>query len=73
MRLMHVDSSPKGVKSNSRMLSAYYVDLLEKKIPNLVVDYLDLSVDTPPHVTGEFAKATYTPASERTDESPLVY
>jgi FMN-dependent NADH-azoreductase len=64
---MHVDSSPKGVKSNSRMLSAYYVDLLEKKIPNLVVDYLDLSVDTPPHVTGEFAKATYTPASERTD------
>ncbi len=67
MRLMHVDSSPKGVKSNSRMLSAYYVDLLEKKIPNLVVDYLDLSVDTPPHVTGEFAKATYTPASERTD------
>lgn len=64
---MHVDSSPKGVKSNSRLLSAYYVDLLEKKIPNLVVDYLDLSVDTPPHVTGEFAKATYTPASERTD------
>jgi len=67
MRLMHVDASPKSALSNSKMLSSYYVDLLKKHIPDLEIDYLDLSVDTPPHVTGDFAKATYTPASERTD------
>lgn len=67
MRLMHVDASPKRTLSNSKMLSAYYVDLLKKQIPDLDIDYLDLSVDTPPHVTGDFAKATYTLASDRTD------
>ncbi|MCB5183646.1 NAD(P)H-dependent oxidoreductase [Methylobacillus gramineus] len=67
MRLMHVDASPKSNLSNSKMLSAYFVASLKKQIPELVVDYLDLSVDTPPHVTGEFAKATYTPAEERTE------
>lgn len=69
---MHVDASPKGAISNSRALSAYFVELLKNKIPDLVVDYLDLAVDTPPHVTGEFAKATYTPAPDRTDEMKKV-
>lgn len=72
MKLMHVDASPKGAISNSRALSAYFVELLKNKIPDLVVDYLDLAVDTPPHVTGEFAKATYTPAPDRTDEMKKV-
>ena len=67
MRLMHVDASPKSTLSNSKMLSAYFVELIKGQIPDLEIDYLDLSVDTPPHVTGDFAKATYTPASERTD------
>jgi len=67
MRLMHVNSSPKSTLSNSKMLSAYFVDLLKTQIHDLEIDYLDLSVETPPHVTGDFAKATYTPASERTD------
>ena len=72
MRLMHVDASPKSLHSNSKMLSAYYVDLLKQQIPDLEIDYLDLSVDTPPHVNGDFAKATYTPASERTGEMKKV-
>ena len=72
MRLMHVDASPKSLHSNSKMLSAYYVDLLKQQVPDLEIDYLDLSVDTPPHVSGDFAKATYTPASERTDEMKKV-
>lgn len=67
MRLMHVDASPKRQLSNSKMLSAYFVETLKKHIPGLTVDYLDLSVETPPHVSGDFAKATYTPAAERTD------
>ncbi len=72
MRLMHVDASPKSLRSNSKMLSAYFVDLLEQQIPELEIDYLDLSVDTPPHVSGDFAKATYTPAAERTEEMKKV-
>ena len=56
MRLMHVDASPKRQLSNSKMLSAYFVESLKKQIPELTVDYLDLSVDTPPHVTGDFTR-----------------
>lgn len=68
MRLMHVDSSPKKTQSNSKLLSRYFVEILKKSIPNLEIDYLDISVDTPPHVNEDFAKATYTPASERSEE-----
>lgn len=68
MKLMHVDASPKGAKSNSRMLAAEFVDMLGAETPGLTVDYLDLARDTPPHVTGDFARATYTPEAERTQE-----
>ena len=65
---MHVDTSPKLGKSNSRTLAAYFVELLRERIAGLESDYLDLSVDTPPHVTRDFAVATYTPEPERTPE-----
>lgn len=65
MRLMHVDASPKATLSNSKMLSAYFVEQLKQQLTGLEIDYLDLSVNTPPHVSGEFAKATYTPADQR--------
>lgn len=68
MKLMHVDASPKGAKSNSRMLAAEFVDMLGAELPGLTIDYLDLVQETPPHVTGDFAKATYTPEAERTQE-----
>jgi len=66
MRLMHVDASPKQSLSNSKQLSAYFVNQLTQQLPDLEIDYLDLSIDTPPHVSGDFAKATYTPADQRT-------
>jgi FMN-dependent NADH-azoreductase len=72
MRLMHVDASPKSSLSNSKMLSAYFVNKLILNFPELEVDYLDISVDTPPHVSGDFAKATYTPASDRTEKMKKV-
>lgn len=72
MRLLHVDASPKKALSNSKMLSAYFVESLIKQLPTLEIDYIDLSVDIPPHITGDFAKATYTPASERTEEMKKV-
>jgi FMN-dependent NADH-azoreductase len=72
MKLMHVDASPKGAKSNSRALAAHFVRLLQRRIPDLEIDYLDLAVAAPPHVTAEFAAATYTPAEQRTDAMRAV-
>lgn len=66
MKLMHVDSSPKGEWSNSRSFSRELIDLLWVSFPALEVDYLDLAADPPPHVTLEFAIATYTPPEDRT-------
>ena len=68
MKLMHVDCSPKGDISNSRSLSRFFSEALGARVADLSIDYLDLSVDPPPHVTAAFAKATYTPAAERTPE-----
>lgn len=66
MKLMHVDSSPKGERSNSRTLSREFITLLQAGLPQLEVDYLDLSASPPGHVTLDFAIATYTPPEERT-------
>ncbi len=54
--------------SNSRALSAYFVEQVRERVPDLSVDYLDLAVDIPPHVTESFAIATYTPADRRSPE-----
>lgn len=66
MKIMHVDASAKRERSNSRALSRYFLQRLREKRVDLEVDYLDVTVDTPPHVTEAFAIATYTPAQERT-------
>ena len=68
MKLMHVDCSPKGSISNSRSLSRFFSETLQARVDDLAIDYLDLAIDTPPHVTAAFAKATYTPVAERTPE-----
>jgi FMN-dependent NADH-azoreductase len=63
---MHVDASAKRERSNSRALSRYFLERLRGESVDLEVDYLDVTVDTPPHVSEAFAIATYTPANERT-------
>jgi FMN-dependent NADH-azoreductase len=63
---MHVDASAKRERSNSRALSRYFLERLRSEGLDLEVDYLDVTVDTPPHVTEAFAIATYSPANERT-------
>ncbi|OLL31316.1 NAD(P)H dehydrogenase [Burkholderia sp. SRS-W-2-2016] len=67
MRIMHVDASAKRERSNSRALSRYFLERLREQHVDFELDYLDVTVDTPPHVTEAFAIATYTPANERTD------
>jgi FMN-dependent NADH-azoreductase len=66
MKIMHVDASAKRERSNSRALSRYFLERLREERVPLEVDYLDVTVDTPPHVSEAFAIATYTPAHERT-------
>jgi FMN-dependent NADH-azoreductase len=66
MKIMHVDASAKRERSNSRALSRYFLERLREEHVDLEVDYLDVTVDTPPHVTEAFAIATYTPADQRT-------
>ncbi|MGF6633245.1 FMN-dependent NADH-azoreductase [Paraburkholderia sp. MM5496-R1] len=66
MKIMHVEASAKRERSNSRALARYFLERLREARVDFDVDYLDLTVDTPPHVTEAFAIATYTPAHERT-------
>lgn len=68
MKLMHVDSSPVGAKSRSRMLAREFTEMLRARDPNLVIDYLDLAEDAPPHLTGAFIAATYMKPEDRTPE-----
>jgi FMN-dependent NADH-azoreductase len=72
MKLMHVDSSPVGAKSRSRMLAAEFVEMLRTRDPRLTVDYLDLAVHAPPHMTGAFVAASYAKPDERTPEMNAV-
>lgn len=66
MKIMHVDASAKRERSNSRALSQYFLERLREEGVDIEVDYLDVTVDTPPHVNETFAIATYTPSHERT-------
>jgi FMN-dependent NADH-azoreductase len=72
MKLMHVDSSPVGTKSRSRMLAAEFVEKLRTLDPNLTVDYLDLAEHAPPHTTGAFVAASYAKPDQRTPEMNAV-
>src|ERR1700712_3875334 len=66
MKVLHVDASAKRERSNSRGLSRFFIERLRDEGVPVEIDYLDVTVDTPPHVTEAFAIATYTPAQERT-------
>ncbi|KXU87531.1 NAD(P)H dehydrogenase [Paraburkholderia monticola] len=66
MKIMHVDASAKRERSNSRALSRYFLERLRDERVEFELDYLDVTLDTPPHVTEAFAIATYKAAHERT-------
>src|ERR1700741_4758001 len=69
---MHVDSSPVGAKSRSRMLAAEFVEMLRARAPGLTVDYLDLAEHAPRHPTGAFVAASYAKPDLRTPEMNAV-
>ncbi|GAB2474834.1 MAG: FMN-dependent NADH-azoreductase [Comamonas sp.] len=53
MKLLHIDSSILGGNSVSRQLTAEAVQAWSAVHPNTQVDYLDLAVDTPPHLSAQ--------------------
>lgn len=71
MKLLHVDSSPKGDISNSKYLSQFFVDVLKAKDPSIEIDHLDLAENPLPHIDGKFAIAIYKSVYERTSEMNL--
>jgi FMN-dependent NADH-azoreductase len=68
MKLFHVDASAKCETSNSRALARFFIENLRSQGVEVEVDYLDVTVDTPEHVTQAFAVATYRAENERTPE-----
>jgi FMN-dependent NADH-azoreductase len=68
MKLFHVDASAKRETSNSRALARFFIENLRSQGVEVEVDYLDVTVDTPTHVTQAFAMATYRAENERTPE-----
>lgn len=66
MKLLHVDASPKGERSNSRALGRHFIASLRAQGVQLEVDYLDLRQQPPAHIDESFTIAAYTPTAERT-------
>lgn len=53
MKLLHIDSSPLGDASVTRLLTAAAVEAFRKADPSVEVSYRDLSAAPPDHLTGE--------------------
>lgn len=68
MRVLHVDASARTESSYSRELSRTFIDALRARIPSLVIDRLDLVVDTPRHIGLLETAAIATPEADHTLE-----
>ncbi|UOY05356.1 NAD(P)H-dependent oxidoreductase [Muricauda sp. SCSIO 64092] len=71
MKVLHIDCSLRHKGSVSRQLSQAFVDKLRKR-HSIEIDRLDLAVDTPPHISQDYAQAMYVPMDEHTTETKKV-
>ena len=53
MQILHIDSSITGSNSVSRQLTAQVVDNLKQATPDAKVEYLDLAVSAPTHLSAQ--------------------
>ncbi|GGH56382.1 FMN-dependent NADH-azoreductase [Comamonas phosphati] len=53
MQILHIDSSITGANSVSRQLTAQVVDSLKQATPDAKVEYLDLAVSAPTHLSAQ--------------------
>jgi FMN-dependent NADH-azoreductase len=63
--LLHLDASPRNDRSNSRRLSACFIQKWRDQHPNDTVLYRDLRVFTPPHVTEDWIAGAFSPPDQR--------
>lgn len=68
MKVLHIDSSVRNDWSVSKQLSKLFVDNLAQKNSELTIDYLDLTDNTPKHVSALFIQGNYSNPAERTPE-----
>lgn len=66
MKVLHIDSSVRNDWSVSKQLSKLFVDSLVLRDNSIEIDYLDLTKDTPKHVSALFIQGNYTVPAERT-------
>jgi FMN-dependent NADH-azoreductase len=66
--ILHVDASPRGAASQSRLISNELIQALTAAHSDMTVTYRDLGHQSIPFVTEAFIGAMYTPAEARTPE-----
>lgn len=66
--LLHIDSSPRGVRSHSRRMTREFVEAWQQTHPTVTVTYRDVGRQPVPHVDEPWIVAAYTPEEQRTPE-----
>lgn len=64
--LLHIDASPRGVRSHSRRLSGEFVEIWKQFHPQDTITYRDVGRNPLPHVDEAWIAAAYTPVEEYT-------
>jgi len=59
MKLLHINASPRGERSRTRLLAAEFLSALQARCPDLETEELDLFGTTLPEVTGGAVDAKY--------------
>jgi FMN-dependent NADH-azoreductase len=70
--LLHIDSSPRGEKSSSRLLASIFSAAWKELHPDEKVIYRDLRNTSIPHITEEWIAADFTPRDALTAEARQV-
>jgi FMN-dependent NADH-azoreductase len=68
MNVLHLDSSPRAERSQSRKLTRDFVEAFASTHPGLTVTYRDAGHDLIPGVTEEWIAAAFTPEANRTQD-----
>ncbi|SDF76727.1 FMN-dependent NADH-azoreductase [Mucilaginibacter pineti] len=68
MKVLHIDSSVRSDRSVSKQLSKLFVDSLAQKNGEVTIDYLDLTQNTPKHVSALFIQGNYSNPEDRSLE-----
>lgn len=66
--ILHIDSSPRGDRSNSRKLAKEFITAWQSLHPDDVISYRDLRQTPVPHVTEDWIVACFTPPQALTSE-----